>query len=82
MTSFLDDVDLTWIAEALGNDDGPESAGILLRLAAHPSPLVREGAVYGLAMRITSIPFARQTLSGLLDDPSEGVREAAREALQ
>ncbi len=78
----LDNVDLTWIAEALGNDDGPESAGLLLRFAEHPSPLVREGAIYGLANRMNDIPFARQTIANLLDDESEGVREAAKEALR
>jgi hypothetical protein len=47
---------------------------------AHESSLVREGAVYGLAALISD---ARNLLGPLaIIDPSPGVREAAKEALE
>ncbi|MBO6936458.1 MAG: HEAT repeat domain-containing protein [Deltaproteobacteria bacterium] len=54
---------------------------VLTRLLEHPSPVVREGAVYGLGFHLS--PAVRQTLERLShEDPSDGVREAAEEVLE
>lgn len=53
----------------------------LIELLTHEMPMVREGAVYGLA-RIRSTT-ARQALRQVVnEDMSPGVREAAEEALE
>lgn len=73
---------LTYAAEALGLiSDADLAARTLLPLLKHPTPVVREGAVYGL----TRLPD-RSDVKMALDetaahDPSPGVREAAGESL-
>jgi HEAT repeat protein len=54
---------------------------VLLDLLNHPSPLVREGAVYGLvAHEEGDVSAALRALAE--QDPSPGVRTAARDALE
>lgn len=54
--------------------------GRTLCYAVMECPLVREGAVYGLAPHVTD-PGMRDVLEAItVDDPSPGVRDAAREA--
>jgi hypothetical protein len=73
--------DLTFIAEALGKRT-PPPLRYLAVLARHPSPIVREGAVYGLAPH-TEFASVRGLLADMANlDASPGVREAAREALE
>lgn len=58
---------------------------VLVRLLAEPTPLVREGAVYGIAALLeTSLrALAHATLTLVRDtDASPGVREAAGESLE
>ncbi|MGN6109036.1 MAG: HEAT repeat domain-containing protein [Kofleriaceae bacterium] len=76
--------DLTFAAEAAGKiaqaDD--EVVHVLLPLLEHRSPLVREGAIYGLSPFATSRQWVMMRLECIAaKDPSPGVREAAREAL-
>ena len=72
---------LTYAAEALGAaDETPLVANALLPLLKHPSPLVREGAIYGLARHQTDL-VRRRLAEVVRDDPSPAVREAARESL-
>jgi len=73
--------DLTFLAEQLGRRDPPPLRWLVL-LTDHASPLVREGAVYGLAMHVAmpGVRFLLKTMAA--DDPIAGVREAAREALE
>ena len=77
--------DLTFAAEALGLIENSSLATELLeRLTRHSSALVREGAVYGLAMHpdLARPGPVRAAVEQLVqDDPSPGVREAATEAL-
>lgn len=73
--------DLTFLAEQLGKRD-PAPIRWLELLAGHQSPLVREGAVYGLALNIE-----RKIVRLILDsmsvlDPCQEVRNAAMEALE
>ena len=73
--------DLTFIAERLGRRDPVPLRWIEL-LVRHASPVVREGAVYGLAPH-AAVPSVRLTLQEIAGtDPSPGVRSAAREALE
>ena len=75
-------VDLTFAAEELGcADHGEEARTLLLELVAHKSPLVREGAVYGLTCHVQH-ENVRAVLLKLVDgDPNPGVRVAADEVL-
>ena len=75
--------DLTFAAEALGAiDDSAVAVPVLLKLVQDDSPLVREGAVYGLEKHASSSTVARAELHRLAaEDPSPGVRLAAKEAL-
>jgi len=79
----LADHDLTYAAEALGLiTDTNLVAAVLVRLARHSSPVVREGVIYGLARHVSASPLVRAALEQLAaNDPSPGVREAATEAL-
>lgn len=55
---------------------------VLLALLNHASPLVREGAIYGLADFASRRPEVARALMRLgWADPSPGVRDAANEAL-
>lgn len=77
----LGSADLTFAAEALGRSE----LGWLVRhalkpLLTHASPVVREGAIYGLQKHIDG--STRAALSALSrDDPSPAVRLAATDAL-
>lgn len=73
---------LTFVAEALGRVNNERALAKLVRLARHESPLVREGACYGLERH-----RHRQGVIDLLTalvwlDESKGVRQAASEALE
>lgn len=77
----LDPSDLTFAAEALGRS----KIGSLVRyslkpLLQHSSPVVREGAIYGLQRHIDA--NIRRELEALAtNDPSGAVRTAAEDAL-
>lgn len=76
---------LTHAAEACGRTQRPDRARrVLLPLLKHPSPVVREGAIYGLEL-LGDDDEVRTTLTMLTlptHEPSPGVRSAAREALE
>jgi hypothetical protein len=72
---------LTFIAERLGRRSPPPLRWLIL-LSRHASPVVREGAVYGLAPHAQD-QAARIALEGIAaSDPSPEVRSAAREVLE
>lgn len=72
---------LTVIAESLGDQPANEVVPVLVDLLTHTAPLVREGAVYGLAKHLANRD-ARDALEFIATfDTSPGVREAAEEAL-
>lgn len=64
---------LTYVAEACLD------FAKLSEYARHPSPLVREGAVYGMERVMRE---AKKLLADLALDSSSGVRAAAEEALE
>ncbi len=74
---------LSTAAEFAGQIDDPEQViPLLLKLTLHDYPMVREGAVYGLASFI-SVEEVRQYLQKMSKaDPSPGVRSAAQEMLE
>lgn len=78
----LASTDLTFAAETAGRvQDADAAVNALLPLLAHPSPLVREGAVYGLSHHL-SRQWVRMRVEYLAaHDLSPGVRAAAVEAL-
>jgi len=77
----LEPWDLTFIAEMLGHRATPPLHWLKL-LTRHPSVLVREGAVYGLAPHV-EVPWVQALLQSIAStDASKGVRDAAREALE
>jgi hypothetical protein len=80
-TSTLEPKDLTYAAEILGSVRNPMLVvPTLLPLLGSPSPVVREGAVYGLALHLTNEVTAR--LRNVSEqDASPGVRTAARDIL-
>lgn len=81
MTTKLQPHDLTFLAEQLGRRSPPPLRWLVL-LTDHASPLVREGAVYGLAPHV-AMPGVRILLETMaVDDLSAGVRSAAREAIE
>lgn len=72
--------DLTFAAEAAGRARTDIVIEPLLRLLAHREPLVREGAIYGLALHLRE--DVRDVLRRVAnEDTSPAVREAASEAL-
>lgn len=71
--------ELTFIAEALGRRQPPPLRWIVL-LAGHTSAVVREGAVYGMALHAERCAAVLQAIA--MSDPNEHVRNAAREALE
>jgi HEAT repeats len=75
----LDRADLSFAAEALGGAQDVERAVTeLLKLVRHPSPPVREGAVYGLGKLAGRVDRARNALREIArGDEDQGVREAA-----
>jgi hypothetical protein len=77
--------DLTWAAEALGEitgDHRPGAVQALLDLSANDSPLVREGAVYGMSSFMDEPIIAARLRMMEQIDTSPGVREAARETFE
>lgn len=74
---------LTFAAEALGTaEDSTLVVDCLLSLLEHPSSVVREGAIYGLTDHL-DYPGVRTRLQAVVqDDPQQGVRRAASEALE
>lgn len=73
--------DLTFVAEALGRSKmGGLVRHALKPLLTHPSPVVREGAIYGLQKHIDD--EVRAVLESVLaEDESRAVRMAAEDAL-
>lgn len=73
--------DLTFRAEKLGKRHPPPLRWLAI-LTGHASPLVREGAIYGLAPHV-DVPHVRLVLGALArTDPNRRVRDAALEALE
>lgn len=74
--------DLTFAAEIVGRIPQPELiVPVLTRLLDHSSPLIREGAVYGLSNHMSDT--VRATLRRVVEgDASPGVREAAQSVLE
>lgn len=70
---------ITFMAEELGDVTSVTTKDILIALSRHPNAIVREGAIYGMVKQYDNEVEA--VLKGMLEDPSPGVREAAREAL-
>ena len=71
---------LTFIAERLGKRSPPPLKWLRV-LADHPAPVVREGAIYGLAPHVADDQVKRIIERLAYGDSSPGVRCAAREAL-
>jgi HEAT repeats len=71
---------LTFAAETAGSSDSNRVAPLLLELLHHDSPLVREGAIYGLRAHSKDAGVRGQFQRLLESDPVEGVRDAALEA--
>jgi HEAT repeat protein len=73
---------LTFAAEIAGRELPTAKVIVpLLELIRHASPVVREGAVYGLSMHDDERVIAE--LRRIADaDPSPGVRTAARDVLE
>jgi HEAT repeat protein len=80
-TGTLADSDLTFAAEELGAHDSPRVRAVLLRLLEHPSAVVREGAIYGLARGDLTDDIAAALTKLAKLDTSDGVRSAAIGAL-
>lgn len=80
----MDDAELTFAAEALG--DAEESRDVvvdtLLKLSKHKSPLVREGAVYGLEGHVDMDKAYLRLIEMATNDDSPGVRDSALDAMQ
>ena len=70
---------LTYAAEALGSivDEHLAVRTLLPLLRTHPSPMVREGAVYGLVVFAHRTDVRQALEHAAQHDPSPGVREAA-----
>ena len=80
MRKYVDE-DLTFAAEELSTVETDIAMPILLYLINHENPMVREGAVYGLAgfLKNKQAIEALKTIS--IEDDSVGVRSAAIDAL-
>ena len=72
----LSPADLTFAAEVAGKLPAELAVASLLRLLTHVSPVVREGAVYGLAQHRSDLVDTRLRQIATNDD-SLGVRETA-----
>ena len=72
---------LTYIAEDLGKRR-PAPIGWLLLLAQHRSEVVREGAIYGLAMHLDRMDVGKRLERMAIEDASDCIRIAAIEALE
>jgi len=80
-SDLLRSSDLTFAAEAAGAiEDSDIVRDALCALLKHESPLVREGAIYGLVHHLDdSVVVSLRRIVDL--DPSPGVRDAAADAL-
>lgn len=74
---------LTFAVEILGRDvrDPWVARELLAIIRKHRSPLVREGAVLGLAHHLDRLGVREGLREAATEDPSRGVREAALEVL-
>jgi hypothetical protein len=72
---------LTFAAEYLGSAPSNIALLPLLNLLLHPSPVVREGAIYGIYHHIGDDRVIKELNRLKNTDPSPGVRIAAGEAL-
>jgi hypothetical protein len=77
----LQPYELTFIAERLGRRS-PAPLRWLELLASHPSALVREGVIYGLAPHVAVLRCRRVLEDIVKTDPDPEVRNAASEALE
>jgi hypothetical protein len=75
---------LTFAAEWAGRTRTSQAALILRGLLEHPSPLVREGAVYGLEHLLgqPGVVSALRAHAMETGERSAGVRDAVREVLE
>ena len=83
MNAETDVATLTFAAEAAGDVPEwlyPDTVAHLAQLLTHASPVVREGAVYGLAKIGETYPEARDVLAQHTDT-SPGVQAALEDAL-
>lgn len=75
--------DLSLLAEWLGqNSDDPEVIRLLTKLLDHPAAYVREGTLIGLARHIANTDVQQVIENLSYHDPSEDLRELAREILE
>lgn len=82
-SGVLEPHDLTFAAEAAGRiADATRAIPALLALLDHTSPLVREGAIYGLAPHADDPSVAARLLAVSNNDPSAAVRVAAHESIE
>lgn len=73
---------LTWAAEVAGKiPDSGSVIPVLLKLLDHASPMVREGAIYGLASHMSEEVIAR-IIAISQTDPVPEVMEVAKGALE
>lgn len=79
-----DPAKLTFAAEAAKDEPGDDVVKELIRLAYHKSPVVREGAVYGLRGHLAAIGVLEALVACAREDmeDSPGVRAAARDILE
>lgn len=77
----LEPASLTYAAEYAGQIENSEQVrDALMPLLHYPNPVVREGAIYGLANHIEHIRIILKIVSE--HDPSRAVRNAARDVLE
>jgi hypothetical protein len=74
--------ELTYVAEDLGAAPADIAIPVLFKLLNHSSSLVREGAIYGLTKHITNSEVIERLKILSISDPSLGIRQIAKEALE
>ena len=72
---------LTHALEAVGKHRAPQALRLLRDGLKHPSPVVREGAIYGLAYLRPDETIDAELRAMAAADASPGVREAAADVL-
>jgi hypothetical protein len=77
----LDNVELTFAAESLGQVKTPRSTALLGRLLDHEDAVVREGALYGLSAHELSEWLYLKIARMVTNDPSPAIREVAKDCL-
>lgn len=78
----LSPAELTFVAERIGAEFGSDAIPLLLMLLQHHRPVVREGAVLGLAHHVEE-PRVHEALARVARfDTSNAVREVAQDALE